>query len=111
MGAILRGQQSLYLNENRFTNSIEELRMGIPDETDGHYYRFTHIDPSRMVQFVAQPKDLSLNTYVGVAYSLPDGRTTYIACESNETAMEPPPRLSPNRNGDYSCPPGYSSIR
>jgi hypothetical protein len=111
LGAILRVQQTIHLETNRFTSDWDDLKLGLPQETEGYSYKFTHIDPPNMVQVIAQPKNQGLKTYMGVAYELVGGGTRFIACESDGNTMELPPQVFMGGNGHYPCPSGYSSIR
>lgn len=54
VGAIVRSQQAYYLENQRFSRSIDALDLGLPEETDRYIYAIVADD--RLVSVTAVPK-------------------------------------------------------
>ncbi len=66
IGAIGRAQQAFYLTNNKFTNSIPELGLGISSETNNYKY-FVQVDRQFVVNY-AQTKTQNTKSYLNVVF-------------------------------------------
>ncbi len=109
IGAIGRGQQAFYLENNKFANSIPELAIGISPETNNYKY-FVQADRQFVVSY-AQGKTPNTKSYLGVAFvgivtnSDKAPTTQSITCEVDKP--QPLASIMPTyKNGRISCPQG-----
>ncbi len=104
IGAISRAQQAFYLNNNKFTNSIPELVIGIPSETINYQY-IVQVDHQFVVSY-AQAKNSNLKSYMGIVPNSDNtSKTQSINCEVDKP--QPLASISPvYQNGTVSCPQG-----
>lgn len=103
------------LEENRFTDDFNELRITFDPESKHYYsYKFIFIDEQRIVQFAAVAKQLLLKSYTGVTYIFIDEEkkelsAKYIICESDKPTQKTPDKVELIDN-QVNCPNGYSLI-
>lgn len=109
IGAIGRAQQAFYLTNNKFTNSIPELGIGISPETNNYKY-FVQVDRQFVVSY-AQGKTPNTKNYLGVVFvgTVPNSdrtpTTQSIVCEVKQSQSLA--NIMPiYQNGQVSCPEG-----
>lgn len=113
VGALLRGQQAYYLENNKFSDSFEELGLGIQSETDNFKYEITlKDDKSAMVTAIA--KGETLKSYTGAVFAAEvNGENTTVVgiCETDEPSDKPPAMpKTPGEDGQVECPAGSTSL-
>ncbi|MDY6802574.1 MAG: type IV pilin-like G/H family protein [Cyanobacteriota bacterium] len=87
-----KGQQAYYIENSSFTDKIEELGLGIRNETESYRYQIKTFD-DRWVVTTATPKFNDLKSYTGAVFvtlSQGDFITTSIVCESDKPSFTPP---------------------
>jgi type IV pilus assembly protein PilA len=69
IGAINRGQQAFYLENNKFANSIAELNLGIDPQiaVNEHYEYFQQVDRELAITY-AQSKNPQFKSYLGAVF-------------------------------------------
>lgn len=87
IGAMNRSQQAYFLDQNQFTNSFQELGVGIKNQTERYSYSIRKKD--KYVIHYATAKLDSLKSYVGGVYrasekieGIPEEMTHTILCET-----------------------------
>ena len=129
ISSINRGQQAYYLENNNFSNSIDNLGLGIKQDTNSYSYRIlspmnpvqnveelksSPVESERAIAF-ATPKILGFKSYMGIASTLQssDGQmtTTRSICHTEEEGILYPSILPEKANNQISCPPGFETLR
>jgi hypothetical protein len=118
-GSMNRAQQAYYLENNKFSTSIEALGLGIKQETNQYIYKMILQPNSQSVMNIAQSKHEKFKSYVGLVYSTKvdndTGETiTYTKlCETSEALSKLPqmPEIPKNSSEIIKCPSGFKSIR
>ncbi|PZO42731.1 MAG: hypothetical protein DCF19_06795 [Pseudanabaena frigida] len=122
VGAMNRGQQAYYLEKERWAKNIDEIGIGIKEESDNYRYKTQPIDSTKTVNIKNYPgiavqtglaKKEGLKSYLGIAYlsgtSSNDLTTLAILCESNEPTTKE--AGLPKFDGkEMQCPDGYSNV-
>ncbi|NER38000.1 MAG: hypothetical protein F6J93_29240 [Oscillatoria sp. SIO1A7] len=115
LGAMNRAQQAYHLEQNRFTNSLSELGIGIRQETENYSYGLRLLDETT-VQHTATPKKEGIESYTGIVYltevtsgGITEEVTRAILCESEspDRSEPPPPQM---REAEPSCPAGFRDL-
>ena len=128
IGAMNRAQQAYYLEKSNFSNSINNLGLGIKTDTAGYSYRIlSPMEPiqdaaaikppsqekERAIAF-ATPKRTGFKSYMGIVwkYQNTNGQitTTSLICETGEEGVLYPSNLPQTTNQIY-CPPGFVPLR
>jgi ribosomal protein L35AE/L33A len=105
IGSIIRSQQTFYLEKNKFTSTLEDLRVGISSEATNYNYSILSADNLQAISTAAAKED-GLKSYTGAVFLVKDkdGFDTTIStiCESNTPSKTPPatPKISGN---DIQC--------
>ncbi len=94
VGSINRGQQMMQLEKDRFSNSIEELELGITSETDNYSYNITEAGTSSAIT-TATAKENSMKSYTGAVFMVKDSEYDFdipkaVICETNSASKTPP---------------------
>lgn len=110
IGSINRAQQAFYLENEKFSSTIEDLSLGISSETSNYKYSIVSTDQSQAVG-LATAKKGEIKSYLGavlVAKGTEFGTTATI-CESNKPTTTQPE--SPQVIGqEIQCPSDYSKL-
>ncbi len=110
VGTIVQGQENYFTEKNAFANSIDELNIGLENQTQSYQYSTRSTSSSAFSYGVAR-KD-KLKSYVGAVFVVPanhagkatkgQATTVTILCEANS-----PGKISPSeptyQNGVASC--------
>lgn len=129
ISSINRGQQAYYVEKSNFSNSIDNLGLGIKQDTNSYSYRIlspmnpvqnveelkpSPVESERAIAF-ATPKILGFTSYMGIASTLPtsDGKitTTTAICLTGEEGILYPSILPEISDNQISCPPGFETLR
>ena len=114
IGAINRGQQAFFLENNHFASNLDKLQLGIKSSTKDYTYSIVAIDDKRVVQNIGLAKTEGLKSYTGITFIKKDAATgetiTFTKlCESIQPTREMPPQ--PQQSGEeMQCPAGYVSL-
>ncbi|MGB3559492.1 MAG: type IV pilin-like G/H family protein, partial [Geitlerinemataceae cyanobacterium] len=113
VGAINRAQQAYKLENEKFADTMEELQIGLPLETES--YRMEIVpqpDPTRSVMVTATAKQEDIRSYMGAVFILENGRSTVIICVTDESSQTPPEMPAPpaSENDRPQCPAGSSAL-
>lgn len=92
-GAINRAQQAFYLENDKFATTLEDLQVGIREETSNYRYEIVNSDSSQAI-VTATPKEDRLKSYTGAVFIVKNadgiGLTTAGVCESNAPSKTSP---------------------
>ncbi|MGB3311581.1 MAG: type IV pilin-like G/H family protein [Nodosilinea sp.] len=106
VGSILRGQQAHRLESEQFTDNLQQLGIGIPEETDNYSYTIALPDPSGQTAIVtAMAKLPELRSFTGAAYATIDAQGKFIitvtgTCIGDIPKQTPPPAPELTQTGD-----------
>lgn len=122
VGAMNRGQQAYYLEKERWAKNIDEIGIGIKEESDNYRYKTQPIDSIKTVNIKNYPgiavqtglaKKEGLKSYLGIVYlsgtSSNELTTLALLCESNEPTTKEAglPKFDGKK---MQCPDGYSNV-
>ncbi|MEB3292851.1 MAG: type IV pilin-like G/H family protein [Synechococcales bacterium] len=120
-GSIMRGQQAFFLENNKFANTVKELKLGIQtDSSPAYTYKLTteNTNPKYSV-FTAIPRTTSssspLHSYIGTVVAVGKGSetTTYtIICRSLQPSQAAPamPQFEPKNPEPLTCASGSTPL-
>lgn len=117
VSAINRGQQAYRIEKPTFSNSLEQLGLGIKPETKNYnYYIIPQPDNSSSVIVTAHPKNPGLKSYTGAVFAIGKGNdvtTVTVVCESLISTTVPPAIPAPPKDekSPIECPPGSQALR
>ncbi len=117
-GSMNRAQQAYYLENNKFSTSIEALGLGIKPEIDKYIYKIILQPDSQSVMNIAQSKHEKFKSYVGLVYLTKidndTGETTTNAqvCETNQALSRLPkmPNVPKYYSEEIECPSVFKAI-
>lgn len=104
-----KGQQAFFIEQGRFSDSIDELGTGIKTETNNYSYKIVFLEPQQIVQIVGIAKRKELKSYTGIV-QVKRGITVAILCESNEPTTVAPSKPLFAGDGRAVCPNNYSKL-
>jgi len=82
VGAVMRQQQAHRLENGKFAETFEELKIGLPTETENYKYSIESPDTQKTT-VLADPIDATvLLTYLGGVFVTPAGQTSAQACQN-----------------------------
>lgn len=111
ISSINKGQQAYYAEKGKFSDTIEEIGLGIKTETTNYKYTIVNVDNTKII-VSATAKTKNLKSYTGAVFLIKgiDGSDTTKAdvCETDRPSQTPPniPQLIGN---DIQCPAGSVS--
>jgi type II secretory pathway pseudopilin PulG len=118
VGAMNRGQQAYFIENNDFSNSIEKLGVGIKTQK-GNYEYATRVLASKAAFNYAIPRNRNNKSYVGGVFIVPaksysdatinERIAIGILCESNDVGVTKLAEPMYN-NGKPACPAGTIEI-
>jgi hypothetical protein len=113
IGAINRGHQAFFLEKEYFTNKLNDLGLGIGDESNNYKYQIVVLDSKKAVQSIALAKEDNLKSYMGLVYitKLPEMKediSLSLICESQKPTRKMPPKFKLTSNP--TCPEGYIEL-
>lgn len=115
-----RAQQAYYLENDKFSASIEELGLGIKPETEDYTFKIVNqSNQKKSVMNIAQAKREGFKSYVGLVYLTKidndTGETVTLAklCETDRALSKPPkmPKIPNNSSEKIECPSGFKAVR
>ena len=110
IGAMNRGQQAYWLENQKFATTIEQLGIGIKPETESYRYQILpQGDQTQSVMMTAQAKRPDFKSYTGVAFTIRSNNeelTSAGVCETDNPSSTPPamPKLPKNSVKQIQCP-------
>lgn len=111
LGSINRGQQAFHMEMGQFSNSLEELQLGISQNTDDYAY-YVNVANAKLATSQAVAKSPEGYHLVGAVYVLDNNDPTYpitlsILCKKTERGGQIPeaPSFDPGFQ-DLTCPAG-----
>ncbi|MFB2968948.1 type IV pilin-like G/H family protein [Aerosakkonema sp. BLCC-F183] len=116
VNAIVKSQQAFRIEKQTFSNSLEELGVGIRPETVNYSYKIVpQPDKSKSAIVTAQAKRSGLKSYTGAVFAIKNGNdvtTVTVICESNLSTNKPPaaPKPPQGENSIIECPSGSQNI-
>lgn len=114
VASLNKGQQAFYIENARFTSSLQELGLGIKSETQNYSYSIVLSNDKRLVQAIGLSKKDGLKNYTGIVYlvkSTDSESTSSLFCESNQPSKElPGTPVVTNSTSNLQCPVGYSPV-
>lgn len=118
VGAMNRGQQAYFIENNDFSNSIEKLGIGVENQK-GNYEYATRVLANKAAFNYAIPRNRNNRSYVGGVFIVPskyhsdaamnERMTIGILCESNDVGATKLAEPMYN-NGKPACPAGTIQI-
>ena len=115
IGSMNRGQQAYFLEKRQLTNSVADLGLNIPPETENYSYQIEIQPDGQSVKITAQAKEDTLRSYTGAVFIDKQGeeaKTYQGLCESDKPNTTPPamPTLDlTSTPPSVECPPGSVS--
>ena len=113
IGAMNRAQQAYYLENNKFSPTIEPLGIGIKPETESYNYQIVpQGNRTQSVMHTAKAKRPELNSYTGAVFAVTNNGeniTRTAICETDKPSSTPPAMPTPPKNiisGQIQCPAG-----
>ncbi len=113
-----RAQQAYFLENDKFSTSIEKLGLGIKQETEDYIFKIVPTpNMAKSVMNFAQAKREGLNSYVGLVYivDLTTGERATLAelCETSQSLSKPPqmPKIPKTSSEQIKCPSGFEPVR
>ena len=115
-----RAQQAYFLENEKFSTSIEKLGLGIKQETEDYIFKIVPTSNlAKSVMNFAQAKREGLKSYVGLVYITKvietDEMITFAKlCETSQALSKPPamPNIPKNvTSEDIKCPSGFQASR
>jgi type II secretory pathway pseudopilin PulG len=112
IGSMTRAQQAYYLENNKFSRTIQELGVGIRPETENYRYRIVpQGNQTQKVMTTAQAKRAGLRSYTSAVFvvKMRDELVTVATlCETDKPSSTPPTMPVAPRSGstDIQCPAG-----
>lgn len=117
IGLLNRSQQAFYLEHERFASNLDELDIGLKNETENYSYRIIQLN-EYSVQSISLAKKQGLKNYLGVVWITEpnEGYSSTLSkiCESNHPSTQLPVISEISRYANFekvSCPDGYSPIQ
>lgn len=106
LGALNRGQQAFYLENQNFSASIDGLQLGIQGETNDYRYQLLLKPENSMVIHSAIPKTKGIRSFIGAVTFDPTQKTTQqITCVS-EKVTDKLPELPMMNGSQLECAAG-----
>lgn len=115
MGSILRGQQAHMLETRSFTDRFQDLRLGVPPETENYAYDMSVMDGNGSVAVItATTKRDDLRSFIGIAFiSSPEelSMTQLCIADAPGSALAASPELTKTDSGIKAiCAPGSQPL-
>ena len=139
LGAMNRAQQAYFLEHNTFAESVNDLGIGIPPETQNYRYSIKGLDNAAFhygislhpEEFKLKPKiwgifprigkEYGIPSYLGVVWLKQDSNADYnettshwmtvsILCQSTYPYLLKEGFQPPSHNGDFQCPEGMKLV-
>lgn len=118
VGSLNRAQQAYYLDEQKFSENIPDLGLGIQTETSNYFYSIEITDDAVFNYGIARNKDTY--SYVGAVVTLPltevnsdavsdEITTVAILCQANTLGSIKPPAPT-YQNGKFTCTQGTTDL-
>lgn len=110
LGSMIRGQQTFYLENNRFATTIDQLGTGLSASTD--FYRYQIIPRNNLsssVMITASAKKGGTRSYTAAVFAI-NNTTVGIMCQTNQPSASPP-NMPILYNGQPQCASGSSEVR
>jgi hypothetical protein len=113
VGAMNRGQQAYYLENDKFATKIEDLGVGIKPETENYRYQIvSQGNSTQSVMMAAQAKRPELRSYTGAVFVVKDKNenlTISAICETDQPSSTPPAMPTAPKtaaSSEIQCPAG-----
>ena len=105
VGAVMRQQQAHRLENGEFAENFDDLKIGLPTETENYQYEITTPDAQKAT-VLADPLDPTvLLTYIGGVFVTGTGQTAAQACQ-NENPGDGAPVVALGGNDQAECTTG-----
>jgi len=107
IGSINRGQQAYFIENNKFTDSLSALGIGISSETDNYSYNIELYREGSIAVSTANAKNSELKSFGGLVYvkgKNSEKTTESILCQTNSPSL-----AFPDFKSIDECPSGSSS--
>jgi hypothetical protein len=112
IGSINRGQQAFRLESSSFAETIDEIGLGLPSESDHYQYEIT-ISDDDMTAATATAKTGGIRSFVGAVFIVEDDEgyatTKAIWCQSNRPSKSAPSLPSVAEGNEPQCASGSSN--
>ncbi|MEM6502173.1 MAG: type IV pilin-like G/H family protein [Cyanobacteria bacterium P01_C01_bin.89] len=89
VGAMGRAQQAFHLENGTFAKTVEELQVGVPEETDSYQYSVEASDDEAVI--LGQAKEDNLRSYKAIVSMNSEGEglaTKRVVCVTGKPGME-----------------------
>ncbi|WP_159784757.1 type IV pilin-like G/H family protein [Sodalinema gerasimenkoae] len=111
VGAVMRQQQAHRLENGKFADDFDELKIGLPEKTDNYQYTINTADTSKtIVEAVPEDPDVLL-AYAGGVFVTDAGQTAAGACQTEEPSANAPAPTGVNAEGTVDCPGGSEPMK
>jgi|GEM_PF-6299163 len=113
LGALRRGQQAYFLEHQEFSETIEDLGLGIGADTQGYAYKIAQASDTE-AHMTATAKNTGAKSYTASLFAIGEAdlaTTVSIICETDAPSATPPDfPPTPNTKADLACAPNSSPI-
>lgn len=117
VGSMNRAQQAYFLENDKFSTSIEKLGLGIKPETEDYVYKIVpQSNQKQSVMNIAQAKRKGLKSYVGLVYFTKINNSEIVTranlCETTQALSKPPkmPKIPKDSSEEIKCPSGFKAM-
>ncbi|EDX87479.1 Prokaryotic N-terminal methylation motif domain protein [Synechococcus sp. PCC 7335] len=117
VGSMNRAQQTFYLENGEFTGTMDDLGLGIPEETENYSYSADAATATsaadQRVTNIAEARELALRGYAGGVglEEVGDNFTSLsIVCEADAAGTDTPPVAVYSGAGNLVCGTGMTQI-
>ena len=126
IGSMNRAQQAYYLENNNFSNSIDNLGLGIMDTNNYSYRILSPMNPVQNVEELkplpldekskiafATPQRTDLKSYIAIVWTLQNydyNATTSAICQRKKEQISYPSILPEISDNQILCPPGFEVL-
>ncbi|MBP0000463.1 MAG: type IV pilin-like G/H family protein [Cyanobacteria bacterium SID2] len=111
IGAMARGQQAYFLENNKFSESIDELQLGLQSETENYKYEIAAVEDKTayLTASAKQPELQSFSVLVYVENTSDSPVARMLLCGTDEASQTAPDKPKVEEAG-ATCPSGSSPM-
>lgn len=114
LGSMERAQQAYFLEKGKFATSVDELQLGIKEDTPNYTYKIESNDANQVIM-TATSKQPELKSFTGVVVvekpGTPEAITMRISCATDSASTTPPAITEKIASAAaFKCPSGSTQL-